>query len=183
MGERLNRQGEQACACAAVNETARRSLAGVGGEHGQKDGDKYKSWVCARGSKVTGRRLWRGLGCGGSRSARREDVEPMPARCSTWSRPPERGRLPPIRKVQRAAVLRTYRRRLGEVSGEVAQEKEQVWKNGHVHGGWANQREGRAWLAYRVYRGCVEEVWGSVIVHSTGWGGRLNGSEVFPKSC
>jgi hypothetical protein len=38
--EGLNRPGERACARAAVNETARRSLAGVGGEHGQKDGDK-----------------------------------------------------------------------------------------------------------------------------------------------
>jgi hypothetical protein len=108
----------------------------------------------------------------------------MPSRCSTWSRPAERDRLPPIGKVQRADVLGKSRGRLGEVSGEVAQEKEQVWKNGHVHGGFrANQREGRAWLASRVYRGCVEEVWGSVIVHSTGWSGRLKGSKVFPKSC
>jgi hypothetical protein len=57
-------------------------LAAACGEHGQEEIDKEASCCCASGSRGVGRGLWRGYRFGGARSARGEDAQFMPARCS-----------------------------------------------------------------------------------------------------
>jgi hypothetical protein len=69
-----------------------RGFAEVGGERGQRDGDKERSGHRASLHRQASRGLGREVESEGIRSACREDAKGMPARCSMLGRLSEHGR-------------------------------------------------------------------------------------------